>query len=294
MMIRSFLLLSSCIAAAFSAGTFEFKETPGVVYGRIGGGAVMVWEYDLGESELLALSFEHFDTDGKFSVIMNIDANGIVSSGAGFPHASFTQPATLTLKPLQDSDAGDVKCTIYRTDGTSVSNSVSVTIFPDNDQKDVIITLKVSDKKVECGLQTIIDSDETIVVEVPVESDSGAPIEVNAFQKCGEGQENQIGPECTKGSGNCTFETSAGCHGFTEGLVTIRATVKHPAFDEAKEDTCSYTVQDMEISLYYKYDWMLACLSIVKKMVISCSLAEALTVLHELYNKRLFDMKFIL
>ncbi|ELU04175.1 hypothetical protein CAPTEDRAFT_190805 [Capitella teleta] len=242
-----------------------FSQSPGNVSGVVGGSAVMVWEYDLEGGDLLGIRYDHIDEKGQLSIIMNVDANGNGSPGPGFPHASFRRPATITLNPLQDSDVGEVKCTIYRSNGAPVSDLVSITIVPPDDQKDVIITLKVSDKKVECGQQTIIDSDETIVVEVPVESDSGAPMEVNAFQKCGEDQENQIGTECTKGSGVCTFGTSAGCDGFTKGLVTIRATVKHPAFDEAKEDTCSYTVPDMEISLYYKYDWMLACLSIVKK-----------------------------
>ncbi|ELT94062.1 hypothetical protein CAPTEDRAFT_214035 [Capitella teleta] len=162
MMIRSFLLLSSYIAAAFSVRTFQFTQTPADVYGRVGDSAVMVWKFE-GEKE------------GEFK-----------------------------------------------------------------------ITLKILDNAFQCGQQTSIDFDETIPIEVLVESISGAPMEVKAFQKCGEGQENQIGTVCTKGSGVCRFETSAGCDGFTEGLVTIRATVKHPSFDEAKEETCSYTVQDQQ------------------------------------------------
>ncbi|ELU07064.1 hypothetical protein CAPTEDRAFT_214902 [Capitella teleta] len=223
--------------------TLEFTETPGDVYERVGGSAVMIWNYDLVGSDLLAIFFEHLAKNGQINRILDVDADGNVSPSPDFPHASFTPRATLTLDPLRDSDEGEVICNIYTTDGGPVRDSASVTIVAADDQKDVKITLMDSANEVVCGPQTFIDFDETITIEVPVESDSGAPMEAKAFKKCGEGQENQIGSECTKGSGVCTFETSAGCDGFTGGLVTIRGTVKHPAFDEAKEDTCSYTVQ---------------------------------------------------
>uniref|UniRef100_X2ALK7 Uncharacterized protein n=1 Tax=Capitella teleta TaxID=283909 RepID=X2ALK7_CAPTE len=155
-------------------------------------------------------------------------------------------PATLTLDKLRDTDEGEIRCTIYRTSEVPMRDSVSLNIVPVDDQIKFKITLKVSDNEVEYGQQTFIDFDEIITIEVPVESNSGAPMEVNAFKKCEEGDETPIGTKCIKESDVCRFETSAGCVGFTEGLVTIRATVQHPALDEAKELTCSYIVQDSE------------------------------------------------
>ncbi|ELU07062.1 hypothetical protein CAPTEDRAFT_228221 [Capitella teleta] len=156
-MINSFLLPFSFLAAVFGVVSLEFTQTPGDVYGIVGGRAVMVWEYDLGGGDLLGIRFNHIDKDGQFSIILDVDADGNVSPRPGFPHASFTPPATLTLNPLQDLDEGEVGCTIYTTRGESVSDSASVTIVAANDQKDFMITLKVSDNEVECGQQTIID-----------------------------------------------------------------------------------------------------------------------------------------
>jgi hypothetical protein len=217
---------------------------------------------------LLGIRFEHIDTEGQFSIIMDVDADGNYLRAADFPNAFFTAPATLTLDKLRDRDEGEVRCTIYTTSGGPMSDSVSLNIVPIvpvdgefneftrhnfeyicnrtlfiSDQIKFKITLKVSDNEVECGQQTFIDFDEIITIEVSVESNSGAPMEVNAFKKCEEGDETPIGTKCIKESDVCRFETSAGCVGFTKGLVTIRATVQHPALDEAKELTCSYIVQ---------------------------------------------------
>ncbi|ELT98015.1 hypothetical protein CAPTEDRAFT_204561 [Capitella teleta] len=237
----SYLIVSSLIfAGEIRAGSAECLVTPGNVYGAVGGSAEIAWNYDLGGNDLALISWEHLDASGLRSLILSVDPDGAVIHGKDFPHATFAAPATLTLNPMRATDEGDVICSIFTTNGDRMSDSVPVIIVPPDDQKEFETTIKIADIEIECGIRISIDSDETIMIEVPVESNSGAPMEVNTFQKCGGGLDYNIGTEITKGSGICTFETFAACDGFKEGLVTIKATVKHPAFVDAKEDTCSY------------------------------------------------------
>ncbi|ELU18146.1 hypothetical protein CAPTEDRAFT_218670 [Capitella teleta] len=229
----------------------------------------MVWEYDLEGDALNGIVWELRHESNPPSEILRVDAQGQVTPQGNFPGASFTAPATLILNPMRMEDTGEITCTIYLKSQT-VNDQVSTNIVAvdgeslrrelitftyfwvvpclNSDLKYVSINLTDDSHFTKDNKIWSIKYHVQISFDVLVESDSGAPMEVNAFQKCGEGQENQIGPECTKGSGNCTFETSAGCDGFTEGLVTIRATVKHPAFDEAKEATWSYNVEGFYIS----------------------------------------------
>ncbi|ELU07521.1 hypothetical protein CAPTEDRAFT_198458 [Capitella teleta] len=125
-MICSFLLFASLIVGR-NAGIIKFTTTPGKVYGLEGGRAVMVWEYETEGRDLGFIQWDH-SKNGSLIRILRVTADGTVTPGNEFSHASFTPPATITLDPLEATDAGNVICSIFLLDATLMGDTAIVTI----------------------------------------------------------------------------------------------------------------------------------------------------------------------
>lgn len=223
---------------SFSLGTigaFEFIKAPGSLYGTVNSRAILEWEYEVDGEVVRDMSWHHIADTTERLICFVRNSTDTVYIHPDFANAKYKWPATLSLDPLRDIDAGNISFMVNLESGQSHKNGAPIHICQQEDRAMAELT-PIGSRRHQCGENITVESATAFSIEVHVNNSCGAPVTVNVLQSCNLLSNTTLKSYNASADSNSSIELSCevGDH------VGIFVAVEHPAFEEPTEESCIF------------------------------------------------------